>query len=401
MPAHQGRPQRARGAARPRRALPSAPQTETFLARSIRGLEWLCAAEIEADLNARVLDVRHREIVFRAPLGPAVLGLGSIDDLFLLCGKIDGVDRGRISLSKLATGLRTVPLLGALARIERLRPLRRSAGFEVIASFLGRRNYSRTEIESCAGRAISDITGMAFHDHETVASTERDVSWRIHVRDDQAIVGLRVAPRPLHRRGYRTASAPGALHPPVAYAMAMLSGAYPGCRIVDPCCGTGTLLVEAKRLMPDAIAIGSDIDRNSLRAASSNGTNGDCRWVQADLASLPFRDGFADCVLANLPWGRQVEAKGAIAGDMRLAMDEILRILAPCGNAVLLASPDETMVGERHVTLWSIPIRLAGLRASIQIVSAEHGSRRGPVCLRGRYGRSLQRTWTRYGRAPF
>jgi 23S rRNA G2445 N2-methylase RlmL len=310
MPARQGRPKRAHSVARQRRAPSWTPQTETFFARFIRGLEWLGAAEIEADLNAIVLEVGHREIVFRAPADPAVLELGSIDDLFLLCGKIDEIERGRVSLARLAKGLRKLPLAPSLAKIENLRPIRRSFGFEVIASFLGRRNFNRTEIEFCAGAAISEITGMPFHDHEAVVSPERHVSWRIHISDNQAVVGLRVALRPLHRRDYRVSSAPGALHPPVAYAMNMLSGAYPGCRILDPCCGTGTLLFEAKRLTLDVVTIGSDIDRNSLLAAASNRPNALCRWVQADLGRLPYRDGFADCVLANLPWGRRVQAKG-------------------------------------------------------------------------------------------
>jgi tRNA (guanine6-N2)-methyltransferase len=226
--------------------------------------------------------------------------------------------------------------------------------------FLGRRNFNRSEIEFCAGTAISEITGMSFHDHEAVVSPERDVSWRIHMRDNQAVVGLRVALRPLHRRDYRVSSAPGALHPPVAYAMNMLSGAYPGCQILDPCCGTGTLLIEAKRLVPDAITVGSDIDRNSLLAAASNGPNANCRWVQADLGRLPYRDGFADCVLANLPWGRRVEAKRAIHGNTGLAVDEAMRVLAPGGNAVLLASFGERIVSDRHVLLWSVPDKAGG-----------------------------------------
>jgi hypothetical protein len=61
MPAHQGRPKRVRSDAPRRRAQLSMLQAETFLARSIRGLEWLSAAEIEADLNAAVLEVGHRE----------------------------------------------------------------------------------------------------------------------------------------------------------------------------------------------------------------------------------------------------------------------------------------------------------------------------------------------------
>jgi tRNA (guanine6-N2)-methyltransferase len=400
MPARQGRPERARSDAPLRHAPPSTPQTETFLARSIRGLEWLGAAEIEADLNAFVLEVGHREIVFRAPVDAAVLELGSIDDLFLLCGQIDEIGRGRISLPRLAKGLRKLPLIRSLAKIESLRPIRRSSGFEVIGSFLGRRNFNRTEIEFCAGTAISEITGMQFHDHEAVVSPERDVSWRIHMRDNQAVVGLRVARRPLHRRDYRVLSAPGALHPPVAYAMNMLSGAYPGCCILDPCCGCGTLLIEARRLVPDVITIGSDIDRNSLLAAASNGPNAYCRWVQADLGRLPYRDGFADCVLANLPWGRRVQAKGAIQGNMGLAVGEAMRVLAPGGNAVLLASLGETIVSDRRVLLWSIPIRLAGHWANLQIVSAGRDSCERPVCLQRRYGRSLQRMWTKYGSSP-
>jgi tRNA (guanine6-N2)-methyltransferase len=400
MPARQGRPKRARGDARLWRAPLSTVQTETFLARSIRGLEWLCAAEIEADLNAFVLEIGHREIVFRAPVDPAVLALGSIDDLFLLCGKIDEIDRGRLSLRRLAEGLKKLPLVRSLARIESLRTIRRSAGFEVIGSFLGRRNFNRSEIEFCAGAAISDMTGMPFHDHEAALSPAREVSWRIHMRDNQAVVGLRVALRPLHRRGYRVSSAPGALHPPVAYAMNMLSGAYPGCHILDPCCGSGTLLIEAKRLIPDAITIGSDIDRGSLLAAASNGPNARHRWVQADLGRLPYRDGFADCVLANLPWGRKVQAKGAIEGNVGLVVDEAVRVLAPGGNAVLLTSSGETIVSDRCKLLWSIPIRLAGHWANIQIVSAGRDNCKRPVGLQRRHGRSLQRMWTTYGSSP-
>lgn len=396
MPTPQGRPKRARSDARLRCTPSLTPQTATFLARSVRGLEWLGAAEIDSGLNATVLEIGHREIIFRAPVDPQVLKLGSIDDLFLLCGRIDEIDRGRLSLAKLAAGLRKLPLVRSLATVESLRPIRRSLGFEVIGSFLGRRNFNRTEIESCAGAAISEITGMPFYDHDAVVSPERDVSWRIHMRDGQALVGLRVALRPLHRRDYRVSSAPGALHPPVAYAMNMLSGAYPGCCILDPCCGTGTLLIEAKRLVPDVVTIGSDIDRDSLLAAASNGQNAHSRWVQADLGHLPYRDGFADCVLANLPWGRKVHAKGAIQRNMGMAVDEAMRVLAPGGNAVLLASLGQKIVSDQ-VLLWSIPIRLAGYWAHIQIVSARNKTSKSPGCLQQRYGRSLQRMWTKYG----
>ena len=45
---------------------------ETFLARSVRGLEWLAAAEIETDLGGKIVEVGHREILQQN----AAIGMG-------------------------------------------------------------------------------------------------------------------------------------------------------------------------------------------------------------------------------------------------------------------------------------------------------------------------------------
>jgi tRNA (guanine6-N2)-methyltransferase len=375
------------------------PDEETFLARSVRGLEWLAAAEIETDLNGEIVEVGHREIIFNARHDSKVSQLGSIDDLFLVCGTIDAIDRTRASLARLAEGLRKLPLVRFLAKVEKHRPVRRASGFEVVGSFLGRRNYNRKEIETSAGEAIAGIVGMPFFDHDLIEPGAVDVSFRIHIRDTQAIVGLRVTSRPLHRRDYRTASIPGALHPPVAFAMAMLGGAKPGRAVTDPCCGTGTLLIEAKRLLPDALAVGSDFSEASLQAARSNGGNAGCAlWLaRADLGRLPYRDGSAGSVLANLPWGQAVQAEGIVRDDIGLAIGEILRVLAPNGNAVLLMPPADDMLDKRCRTLWSIPIRVAGRWTTIYVVAGNKGAAKRPVCLETRYGPSLQRMWDRFG----
>jgi tRNA (guanine6-N2)-methyltransferase len=372
---------------------------ETFLARSVRGLEWLAAAEIETDLGGKIVEVGHREIIFNAPHDPRLTQLGSIDDLFFVCGKIDSIDRTRASLSRLAEGLRKLPLARLLAKVEKFRTVRRSAGFEVVGSFLGRRNYNRKEIETSTGEAIAGIVGLPFLDHDLIEPGAVDVSFRIHIRDTQAIVGLRVTARPLHRRDYRTASIPGALHPPVAFAMAMLGGARPGLDVIDPCCGTGTLLVEAKRLLPDSVAVGSDLSEVSLQAARSNGTNAGCalRLARADLGRLPYRDGSAGCVLANLPWGQAVQPEGIVRDDIGLAISEILRILGAGGNAVLLVPPADGVLDGRCRTLWTIPIRVAGRWTAIYVVARNDEADKPPACLDTRYGPALQRMWDKFG----
>jgi hypothetical protein len=47
---------------------------------------------------------------------------------------------------------------------------------------------SPTQSGVVGGAAISEITGMPFHDHDAVVFPERDASWRIHMRDSQALV---------------------------------------------------------------------------------------------------------------------------------------------------------------------------------------------------------------------
>jgi 23S rRNA G2445 N2-methylase RlmL len=358
---------------------------ETFLARSVRGLEWLAAAEIETDLGGEIVEVGHREIVFTAPHDSRLTQLGSIDDLFFVCGKIDAIDRTRASLSRLAEGLRKLPLARWLAKVEKFRPVRR--------------NYNRKEIETSAGEAITGIVGMPFLDHDLIEPGAVDVSFRIHLRDTEAIVGLRVSSRPLHRRPYRTASIPGALHPPVAFAMAMLGGARPGCAVTDPSCGTGTLLIEATRLLQDSVAIGSDLSEVSLQAARSNGINAGCalRLARADLGRLPYRDGSAGCVLANLPWGQAVQPEGMVRDDIGLAIAEILRILGAGGNAVLLMPPADGVLDGRCRTLWTIPMRVAGRWTAIYVVARNDAVDQRPACLDTRYGPALQRMWDKFG----
>ena len=157
------------------------------------------------------------------------------------------------------------------------------------------------------------------------------------------------------------------------------------------------MLIEASRLVPDAITMGSDIARNALQAAAGNGRQASRRWVLADVGQLPFADGCADCVVANLPWGRQVQAPGTIQQNISQAVDEIMRVLAPGGNAVLLSSLQQSIVSDRWRPLWTIPIRIAGHWAKIQILSAERDCGKSPECLLRRDGPSLQRMWTKYG----
>ncbi|MET0134565.1 MAG: methyltransferase domain-containing protein, partial [Kibdelosporangium sp.] len=285
-----------------------------LVARTVRGIEHLVAAEIRELGLGRVDRLAHREVWFSCPeVGPAVLGLSCADDVFLVGATVDGVGRGRSDLRLLAEAA------GAVA----VRPEAGVRTLDVSASFLGRRNYNRYDVEDAVGEQLAAVAGLRYRGRrDGEVPPPGGMSWRVTIADDQAAIALRLASRPLHRRAYRRVTRPGSLHPPVAAAMVRLAG--PGQRLLDPFCGSGTIPIEASMAGRDVV--GSDVD---LAAARANGPGLD--WVLADAGRLPFRTGGIDLVVGNPPWERQVSAAGVLATRPELFWRELRRVLRPGG----------------------------------------------------------------------
>ena len=67
----------------------------------------------------------------------------------------------------------------------------------------------------------------------------------LSIRNDVAVLSLNTSGTALSRRGYRTWNGEAPLRETLAAALVELSGWKPGQPLHDPCCGTGTILVEA------------------------------------------------------------------------------------------------------------------------------------------------------------
>ncbi|HHD64022.1 MAG TPA: bifunctional 23S rRNA (guanine(2069)-N(7))-methyltransferase RlmK/23S rRNA (guanine(2445)-N(2))-methyltransferase RlmL, partial [Desulfobulbaceae bacterium] len=78
----------------------------------------------------------------------------------------------------------------------------------------------------------------------------------LHIRGDKASLALDLSGDSLHRRGYREQGGPAPLKETLAAAIAHLSGvdnAFPADTILlDPMCGSGTLLIEAALIFSDS-----------------------------------------------------------------------------------------------------------------------------------------------------
>ncbi|GAA4191192.1 methyltransferase domain-containing protein [Microbispora amethystogenes] len=312
----------------------------SLVARCVHGLEPTLAAEILRRGLGVITHIGHREVRFSASRLPA-LGLRTADDVFLLAAQgpdVGTTRQGAAALAGLAGTLAGAADLAALARLrgEHGGP-RGLTGVEVSASFLGRRAFTRYDVEDAVGRVLAGRLGVGYHSRRgAVAPPPGHSGWRVTLDGERATLLLRIAERPLHRRDYKRQSVPGTLHPPLAAAMVAMAGVEPGDTVLDPCCGAGTLLIEAARQGSAARLYGFDLAGRAVAAARENAAGLPVAVARADAGRLPVRDGVAHRVLANPPWGGQVAPGGLLAASPARWWAEVRRVLAPGGAAVVL-----------------------------------------------------------------
>jgi tRNA (guanine6-N2)-methyltransferase len=338
------------------------------VARAVHGIEPLVATEIRRSRLGVVRGLRHREVWFEATDEAGLLGLRTADDVLLGAAVIDGIGHDRQALRRLAGAVRELDvgrLVGGLEAAGRPgngldaagQPVggldaagRPVGGLEVSASFVGRRNYNRFEIEDAVGAELARALLVPYHSRRDGGRPPREaMAWRVTIEGDQAVIALRPTGRPLHRRAYKTASIRGTLHPPVAAAMAELARLEGAGTVLDPCCGAGTTLIEAHASVEATGGarprlLGFDHDPAALTAAAGNARaalnapvgGSPFGWAVADGGRIPVPDRSADRVLVNPPWGRQVPPQGLLARDPGLLWREVRRVLAADGLAVAL-----------------------------------------------------------------
>lgn len=371
-------------------------------ARTIHGVEWVAAAEIERRLGAEVTARGHREIRFQVGrLERELLELGSVDDVFITCGVFGGLDHTRASLARLAEAASASDFPRLVGSLRRLRDVTKRPRFDVVASFLGRRNYNRFEIEDSLGETVAAQTGWHYLTRSFGDKPVSEITFRIHLSDGEAYVGLRLSPTPLHRRPYKTATQPGTLHPPLAYAMAMLAGLKEGLTVLDPCCGVGTIPIEVARLQTGARSVGADFDPEAVRKAAANASadSKEVTFLLSDAGRLPFADSSFDRVISNPPWGRTVEARGSLAGRADRLGAEISRVLRPGGRVVLLVDPaggeDEALVRAGLRLVFRMPVSLFGSWPQVWVLTAEEGGNAPPVVAEADFGPELSKYFRR------
>ncbi|MCW7760515.1 bifunctional 23S rRNA (guanine(2069)-N(7))-methyltransferase RlmK/23S rRNA (guanine(2445)-N(2))-methyltransferase RlmL [Photorhabdus luminescens] len=208
--------------------------------------------------------------------------------------------------------------------------------------------------------AIVDSFIRKLDQRPNVAKQQPDIRINVFLNKEKASVALDLSGDGLHIRGYRDLAGQAPLKENLAAAIILRSGWRIGAPMVDPMCGSGTLLIEAAMMAADRAPglhrnhwgfiawlqhdeeiwrevtteaqirfrkglqetasrfVGSDIDRRVLDMARSNARRAEVAQLiafqQGDASRLenPLPEGPAGIVLSNPPYGERLESEPAL-----------------------------------------------------------------------------------------
>jgi tRNA (guanine6-N2)-methyltransferase len=309
-----------------------------IFALTTRGLEALTLAELSVipGVADAVQSYRRVSASFAGDFRD-LLTLRTADDVFLMVADWSPITHVRAELSEFTTRAAALDLSSLLDSLQTLRSLPHTLTYSLTANFVGKRNYSVPEIKN----ALEDGIAQRYPDWQYVEDdVDAVLNLRLFIEHEQAILGLRLGERPLHRRAYKQSHLPGSLKPPVAAAMLMLAGFQLGQTILDPFCGSGTILIEAG--LSGLIGIGGDTNPESLVYAQQNAHDAgiNVSWMQSDGAQLPLSTASLDGVATNLPWGRQIQTTDSLVELYHRTTCELQRVTKPDAHIVLLMPAD-------------------------------------------------------------
>jgi|Deesub1362A_J573_1020465.scaffolds.fasta_scaffold00534_10 tRNA (guanine10-N2)-dimethyltransferase len=143
---------------------------------------------------------------------------------------------------------------------------------------------------------------------------------------------------------------PGALLPRIGRALVNITGVRDGI-ILDPMCGTGTILIEAGLM--ELKTAGVEAYRNIAHGCALNLKyySLPVNVIRGDAKKLPFKDDAFDGVVTDFPYLQSSKSLGDLSELYENSIDEISRVLKPNRNAVLVSNRDIDEIIEDRLSI--------------------------------------------------
>jgi tRNA (guanine6-N2)-methyltransferase len=140
-------------------------------------------------------------------------------------------------------------------------------------------------------------------------------------------------------RKYRIRETRSSLNPAIAFAMNHLASLDDDDRVLDPCCGLATLLIERQLIKP-CICIGVDIDPRALEGAKENilAAEVEILLMHGDIRDKKFPNNYFTKIISNLPYGIHSGSREKNKQLYRFLSDEAINWLQVGGKAIFLTN---------------------------------------------------------------
>ncbi len=316
-----------------------------YFVLTTRGLEEFAKQEIQNKLQGSSIENNsYRKVIFSYDGNvEEILKLRSVEDGFLFIGELENVDHTQESLTELVHNILELNFNKAIETISDLRK-EKILEFSISSSSVGKRNFSYKEIKDALSKALENEINLKYEDkkHEMF-----DI--RIFLEHDRALVGIRLGEKPLHRRPYKLETTKATLQADIAYSMSMIAQINSQDVVLDPMCGSGTILIESSTFSPKII-LGGDINTEAVRITSQNvkafNEQSHTEIKVWDAINLPVEEKSVDKIICNLPFGKQIEINTSVEEFYDKLVKEFKRVIKDNGTMVLLTSNRDELLGE-------------------------------------------------------
>jgi len=187
------------------------------------------------------------------------------------------------------------------------------------------------------GRIIENTTGVG------VNLKSPDITFQGVITGNHFIFGVKITD--IDQRSFderrlknRPFFHPSALHPKLARCMVNLSRAHSGSNLLDPFCGTGSILIEGGTV--GCRVVGSDVQSSMVEGSLKNLRRFNIEpfgLVVSDALQIPFE--IVDCVATDPPYGRLATTLGSpVKNLIRDFLSSVIDVLQRNGH-VAISSP--------------------------------------------------------------
>ncbi len=194
-----------------------------FLSTTVLGLEDLAAQEIEK-FGGKIIEIKKGKIIYE----------GDLSLLYTLNYGAKRIFRVCVLLA-----------MGKAESLEEIRKIVRDAEFCIDGTFAvrttrkGKHSFTSMDINAVVGEEILKKCPTA-----KVNLDAPDITFLAWLEENEFILTMDTTGESLHRRGYRVYHHPAPINPVLASLMLSFAG-WRGEKLVDPFCGSGTILIEA------------------------------------------------------------------------------------------------------------------------------------------------------------